>query len=59
MVDKAYAAGLVVIFTFHDIVASGGTSYAWTVANFNALVDYIAAKGDVPVLPMGEALAAL
>lgn len=30
---------------FHDIKASGSTGNDWTIADFNALVDYIAGSG--------------
>lgn len=54
--DRAYAAGMVATFTFHDIVNSGGSAFAWSEANFTGLLDAIAAKGDMPVLPLGDAL---
>jgi hypothetical protein len=44
-VDQAVAGKSWLKLCFHDIKASGATGNDWNVADFNALVDYIAASG--------------
>lgn len=55
-VDRAYAAGSWLVFTFHHLVTgtpAAGTE--WNAANFTSLMAYIAGKG-MPVLPVGAVL---
>jgi peptidoglycan/xylan/chitin deacetylase (PgdA/CDA1 family) len=53
LVDKCKVEKDWVVFTFHGIVASGATGNNVNQADFNSLVDYIAAA-DIPVLPVRE-----
>jgi peptidoglycan/xylan/chitin deacetylase (PgdA/CDA1 family) len=57
-VDEAKARGQWLVLTFHNIVTASPTTYEWTAADFEALIDYINAQG-VPVRSMADAGAAL
>lgn len=54
-VDRAFANKEWLIFTFHDIQASAGTNLQFSTANFQALMDYINAKG-IPVMLSSDVL---
>lgn len=57
IVDAAYASGAWVNFVIHDVVdsgASGGTQML--TSTLTSLAAYIAAKGDMPVAPVGEVI---
>lgn len=45
------------VICFHDIVASPSTTYQWSTADFEDLIDYIAAQG-VPVRVLSEVIQA-
>lgn len=55
-VDNAQTFGHHLVITVHDIVASAPTGANWLLADFVALIDYIATK-LIPVKPLGEVLA--
>lgn len=54
-VDRVVANGGWPVFMFHNLVASGATGNDWLKADFDALVDYIAASG-LPVATVGDVI---
>lgn len=56
-IDAAYANGGWYVLTVHDLQTTPTLGTHWATADFQAVVDYIAAKGDMPVLTMSDALA--
>jgi peptidoglycan/xylan/chitin deacetylase (PgdA/CDA1 family) len=52
-IDNAYNGHQPVILTFHKLAALAADSITWDITSFNALMDYIAAKG-IPVRTMSE-----
>lgn len=54
-IDLVAANGAWLPLVIHDLVASGGTTNDWTIADFNELVDYIASKG-MSVATVGEVI---
>lgn len=56
-VDKAIAGGEWLIILFHNIVTTPSQSIDVSIAAFNTLIDYLAARPTTPVLPVDQVLA--
>jgi peptidoglycan/xylan/chitin deacetylase (PgdA/CDA1 family) len=58
LINAAQVNGQILVISFHDLVASSPGTYDWTVGDFQALVDYIAAQGYM-TMTMAEFYAAI
>lgn len=58
LIDQAFADKRWLVFELHDILASGGDSYAITPTTFQAIVTYAKQKG-IKVVTLGEGLQAM
>jgi hypothetical protein len=57
-VDESKSRGQWLVLTFHNIVTASPTTYEWTAADFEALIDYINGQG-LAVRSMADAGAAM
>jgi peptidoglycan/xylan/chitin deacetylase (PgdA/CDA1 family) len=52
-IETAISKGQTLILMFHAIVETATTTYQWSIANFQALINFIVAR-NVPVVTMSE-----